>query len=57
MPKRKIDWFLLAGLLAIVAMLLAPAVMYELRCGPYATLPCDTDTDCAERFGGSGDPE
>ena len=56
--QRKTDWFLVAMVLAITAALLAPVAMYELRVGPYKHLAlCDTDSDCAEKFGGNGDPE
>lgn len=45
--QRKIDWFLVAMVMAITAALSAPVVMYELRIGPYQHLAqCDTDTDC-----------
>lgn len=45
--KRKIDWFLVAMVLALVALLSAPVAMYELHIGPYQHLAlCDTDTDC-----------
>lgn len=56
--QRKTDWLLVAMILAIAVLMSTPVVMYELRLGPYQHLAmCDTDTDCAERFGGNGDPE